>query len=329
MDYQPSAGQMAAAEAVDSGLPLPVELEDRILALDAEHLTETDVAGVLSNAPAPRIVQIHGGRWPVYKQMVSFGKFLEGMGYPESRLRSPRDGTYSFSSYMSSRKIAGAIAWYYEREGLRPMLIGHSLGGFQVVRVLHLFSDEDTKPIPVWNPLTGEPEERFDIVDPLTHERRSVTDLSVCFAFALGAGGLTWVMPPTWSLAGRLRDIPESTDAFTGYFIGMDWVGGDWAGFGPANHYHTAGDVRIRNVQLPTGTPHGTAPAAEHLLSDEAMVDWINQYTPTNRPRVNASLPSNSKNLPFAADAWHDIRKHWVLELQRVIRAGRDPAHEP
>ena len=45
-----------------------------------------------------------------------------GMGYPGASITNPGDGTYTFSCYESSEKIAGVIAWYYEREGLRPMM---------------------------------------------------------------------------------------------------------------------------------------------------------------------------------------------------------------
>ena len=136
-------------------------------------------------------------------------------------------------------------------------------------------------------------------------------------------------MPQTWSLAGNLREVPDSTDAFTGYYMGLDFVGGDFGGFGPANHFHAAGDATIRNVQLPTGTAHATVPATEHLLASEEIIRWINNYAPTNQPRLDAKFESNSKNILYAADAWHDIRKHWVLELQRVIRTQHARRDEP
>ena len=41
--------------------------------------------------------------------MKSFSEFLIGMGYPEISIRNPDDGSYSFSCYASSEKIAGAI----------------------------------------------------------------------------------------------------------------------------------------------------------------------------------------------------------------------------
>jgi hypothetical protein len=64
------------------------------------------------------------------------------MGYPAASLTNPSDGTYTFSCYENSEKIAGVMAWYYEKEGLRPMMLGHSQGGMQVVKVLHRLADK-------------------------------------------------------------------------------------------------------------------------------------------------------------------------------------------
>ena len=58
-------------------------------------------------------------------------------------LRSTTISMYFMTSCWSDRgrssivfisSIAGLIAGYYEQDGLRPMLIGHSLGGMQVVK---------------------------------------------------------------------------------------------------------------------------------------------------------------------------------------------------
>jgi len=51
---------------------------------------------------------------------------LELTGYPEASIRNPGDGTWTFSCYESSDMIAGMIAWYYEKEGMRPIIVGHS-----------------------------------------------------------------------------------------------------------------------------------------------------------------------------------------------------------
>jgi hypothetical protein len=327
-DYLPFHAHQYSGSATFGGMGLEPGVEDRILRIDPEQVGEAEVLNILSRAPAPRIILLHGGRWPVYKYMASFGRFLEGMGYPTERIRNPRDGTYSFSGYMSSKKIAGAVAWYYEREGLRPMLIGHSLGAFQTVRVLHQLAGNYASEIPVWNPLTGSAEKRSTIVDPLTGVERPVVGLEISFAVALGAGGLTRVLPNTWNLTGQLRKIPDSADALTGYYIPFDHLGGDFLGFGSANLYHALGRAEVRNVRLPPLYPHGTVPVSDHLLESRELVDWINDYQPTNRPRLDVEFESNSAHILWAADVWHDIRKHWVLELQRVIRAERNLRHE-
>src|SRR6266850_1452701 len=147
---------------------LSPELEDKILALDPLHVSEKDIHEVLSQAPAPRIINIHGGIYPVHRRMISFSQFLIGMGYPAFSITNANDGTYTFSCYESSEMVAGMIAWYYEKESLRPIIVGHSQGGFQAVKILHEFAGHDSKTMAVWNPLTWSRENRYDIIDPLT-----------------------------------------------------------------------------------------------------------------------------------------------------------------
>ena len=112
---------------------------------------------------APRIIIIHGGLATVIPRMVSFSEFLMGMGYPGASITNPGDGTYSFSCYETQREDRRTIAWYYEKEGLRPMMVGHSQGGFQVVKVLYRFAGQPSKKLFVWNPLTWKKEEPIAI----------------------------------------------------------------------------------------------------------------------------------------------------------------------
>ena len=77
-------------------------------------ISEADVHTTLASAPAPRIVLVHGGVVGVYLLMESFAKFLVGMGYPEAKIRDPRDGAYSQNPYGSSERLAsspGATNW--------------------------------------------------------------------------------------------------------------------------------------------------------------------------------------------------------------------------
>lgn len=325
--YQPQGLKVLRRQIEQTPPPcdfaFPPELQEKILALDPDHVTGQDVRDILSRAPAPEIINIHGGIYPVYLAMKSFSEFLIGMGYPETSIRNPGNGAYSFSCYASSEKIAGAIAWYYERDGMRPMMIGHSQGGIQAVKILHeLAGDSAVKEIHVWNPLTQKTESRCWIIDPLTGKKRPVIGLQLSYVNVVGAGGLTRILPNQWSVDGDLREIPDSVVEFVGFYLHNDLLGGDYLGYGPANDFHATGTAIVRTVRLPTSYDHATVPDTKQLLNDPQMVDWINNYnTLTNQPELTVKFKSDSSNILWAADVWHGIKKHWVLELQRLIRA--------
>src|ERR1041384_7138844 len=163
--YKRRSLDQAQAQQIEQAYPLrkPAltrETEDKILTLDPAHVTAKEIAEVLSQVPAPRIINIHGGIAPVHLRMISFSEFLIGLGYPRSSIPNPGDGPYTFSCYESSETIAGMIAWYYEHEGLRPIIVGHSQGGFQVVKVLHKLAGLCAQKPEAWNPLTRQPEKR-------------------------------------------------------------------------------------------------------------------------------------------------------------------------
>jgi hypothetical protein len=306
---------------------LSPETRKAILALDPEHVTEADIRGVLSLAPAPRIISIHGGIYPVHRRMISFSHFLIGMGYPASSITNPGDGTYTFSCYESSLKIAGVIAWYYEREGLRPMLFGHSQGGMQAIKVLHKLAGHSASELHVWNPLTWQREATCEITDPLTGRKRSVVGLTLPYAAVTGAGGLTRLLPNQWDMCVKLHKIPDSVEEFTGFCKGKDPLGGDYLGYGPANHYKAMDKAVVRNIWLPSSYKHREVPDTEHLLRSRQIMDWLNQYHPSEKPvdtpRADVEFDSDSRQIVFAAEVWYCIKKHWVLELQRRIRASQ------
>lgn len=303
------------------------ELEDQILALNPTNVTAHDVSEVLRRAPAPRVINIHGGIATVIPRMVSFSEFLIGMGYPAISLTNPSDGTYSFSCYESSEKIAGVIAWFYEKEGLRPMMVGHSQGGMQVIKVLYHFAAKPSAKLHVWNPLTWEKEKRCEIVDPLTGRKRPVVGLQLPYVTSVGAGGLTRVLPNQWDMNLRLRTIPDSVEEFTGFCKEHDLLGGDFLGYGPVNHFKANGQAAVRNVWLPREYKHGEIPDTQHLLKSQQIKDWINNYRPSPEtvvtPKLAVQFDADSRHILWAADVWYSIKKHWVLELQRLIRAKR------
>ncbi|MEO6755315.1 MAG: hypothetical protein ABIP85_26395 [Chthoniobacteraceae bacterium] len=304
------------------------ERENRILSLNPERVTESDVRNVLAGAPAPRIISIHGGIAPVQRRMESFSRFLGGMGYPDKAVRLPGSGGYTISCYYDAEMFAGIVAWFYEREGMQPMILGHSQGSFQAVKTLQLLAGQTADHLAVWSPLTWKPEERTEITDPLTGKKRPVVGLKVSYVAALGGGGMTRVLPNQWDMMFSLRSVPDTVEEFTGFYLGLDVLGGDYLGYGPSNHYHALGRARVRNVQLPTGgfLTHGKTPDTDRFLSDPRAIDWINNYVPSSNPSAPKDI-ENPEGIIFGADVWKSVKRHWVIELQRLIRAGRSQSH--
>jgi hypothetical protein len=323
----PPAGHVAPAvppATADSALrrnAVDPALESRIMALDPEHVSDADVRTVLAAGPTPRIVALHGGIYPVHLLMASFSRFLEGMGYPGNKLRHPGDGRRSHSPYESSTQIAGLIGWYYEQEGLMPMLVGHSQGGIQLVKVLHELAGNFGPAIAVWNPLTDRAEDRVTIIDPYTGVERPVVGLRIGYASVVGAGGAALLLPNQWSMVGRLRTIPDSVEEFTGYALGVDLIAWNLPGAGP--DYRANGAAKVRNVELPADYSHVFVAQTSHLARDPAMREWINAYVPGRAAELPTNVASTENSL-WAADVWYDIKKHWVLEAQRFVRAKRE-----
>ncbi|HVF65664.1 MAG TPA: hypothetical protein VNE58_16880 [Casimicrobiaceae bacterium] len=314
---------VVAPEARDPAakLALSPSLTQRILALDPENVTAADVRDTLSQAPAPRVILIHGGVYPVHLAMTSFAQFLVGMGYPERSIRMPGTNDWSHNPYLPSDRLAGLIAWSYENDGMRPMLIGHSQGGIQVVKVLHDLAGTFAPSVNVWNPLTGRTEPRTTIVDPLTRQERPVVGVQVSFASAVGAGGPSFIFPNNWGVFGRLQDIPDTAVQFNGYFIGIDWFIVNFGGPG-GNRFRPLGKTQIRNVELPAGYLHVSVPVTHHLPNKDDLRAFVDAYRAVSEKPDESKMPGTyADNVYYAADNWHGIKKHWVLELQRMISA--------
>jgi hypothetical protein len=305
--------------------PSSPEWRAKVMALDPNNVTESDVQNILSKGPAPHVLCLHGGIQGVQQGMVDVSEFLRRMGYPRASLGLP-DGTWSMSCYESSKKMTGVVAWYYERDGMRPMLIGHSQGAMAINKILH---DLDANPkfsrAKVFNPVSWEFEDRHEIIDPLTGQKRPVVGLSISYATAVGGGGVTRFLPNTYDTLFTLRSVPDSVSEYTGFCKEYDLLGGDFLGYGSVNEYHAKGTAKVRNVWLPAEYSHSWAVYCQHLASQVGTRAWINNYRPA------AELPGipiftngeNNMNILWAADVWHSVKRNWVLELQTLLKSGR------
>ena len=323
--FQPPSEDLQAATAgsVLRSLSIDRAVEDRILALDPEHISDLDVRSTLARGPAPRIMLLHGGVYPVHLLMESFSHFLTGMGYPEERIRDAGDGALSRSPYENGDRQAGMIAWYYEHEGVRPILVGHSQGGIQVVKILHELAGSFGDELHVFNPLTEQFEERTTIIDPLTGRERPIVGVSVSAASVVGTGGWALVLPVHWIVVSRVRSIPDTVDEFTGYRIGLDFFAWDGPGMEGVKSFHADGKANVRNVTLPAEYSHVFVPGTAELAEDPAIREWINAFDPSNPA---SAPPQNASNIMWAADVWHSIKRHWTLEAQRFVGARRGTA---
>lgn len=309
----------AESRAALGRIALDAATEDRILALAPERVSGAEVEALLSRAPAPRIICLHGSVPLVTMQ--PFAEFLVAMGYPDASVRDPKDGRYSHSSYTDSRRLAGTLAWYYEREAMMPILIGHSQGGMLVIKVLHDLAGESDEPIPVWNPLTDAPEGRFTILDPRTGAQRPVAGLTVGYAAAIATGSLPRVLLGQWGMLRKLRQIPDTVEEFTGFFIAWDPVAGTFPGTEP---FRPMGSAAVRTVMLPAAYGHITIPLTRHLAANPVTRAWINEYIPERATRALPAGPGiDATNIVHAAEIWYSIKKHWSLEAQRLIRSRR------
>ena len=324
-----AASARPAPQEVLRAATIDPAVETRILALDPEHVSAVDVRETLARGPVPRMVLLHGGIYPVHLAMASFGEFLVGMGYPADRIQDPRDGSWSISPYGSAVEIAGLLAWQYEHDAMRPMIVGHSQGGIQAIKVLHELAGSFGDELHAFNPHTGAFDNATTIVDPYSGAERPVAGVSVAYASVVGTGGWALILPNHWNVVGRLRIIPDTVDEFTGFRIGFDLFALDGPATETATAFHTAGTAKVRNVTLPARYSHVLVPVTSDLARSPAVRAWIDEWQPGDDTRRAARPDGDPENLLWAADVWHSVKRHWVLEAQRLVRARRALAPVP
>lgn len=279
-----------------------------VLDLHCDALDTGPARAALAQAPAPRLILLQGAL--PFVPMDSLARFLVDMGYPEARIRDPRDGALTASGYLDSVKLAGIVAWHYEHDGMPPILVGHSRGGMVVVRTLHELAGAFRSAVAVWDPVADAPLDRTTIVDPHTGSARPVVGLAVRYAAALATGTLPRILAGEWAMAGLLHDIPDSVRDFTGYQIDADLIAD---GILPRAPYVGRSRANVRNVTLPARTGHLDAVRLEHLAANPDARAYIESY----RPETDAAgAPPAMRNVLQAADLWHGIRRAWCEEAQ-------------
>jgi hypothetical protein len=217
--------------------------------------------------------------------------------------------------------LAGIVAFYYEKDGMVPMLIGHSQGGMQAVKILYVLAGDYADAVPVWNPATDFAEKRTTIVDPLTGRVVPVVGgFKVAYASAVAAGGAAFFLPNQWTMLGKLRSIPDTVEDFTGFAIDFDLWAWTVPGVAEGRDFAKGGHARVRNVVLPATNNHVFIPMTDDLLDNAAARAWIETYVPGTKVARPASSPDN---VEWAADVWWSVKKFWVIEAQRLILARR------
>jgi len=306
----------AAGLAVSLACATPAAGADAVANLDCDRLSSRDIHEVLATAPAPRIIAISGSFNAV--SMDPFARFLVAMGYPAERIKNPADGAWSYSSAGSSARLAGMIAWHYERDGMMPIMIGYSGGGMLAVRTLHEFAGAFASRVVVVDAATGEALRRDTIVDPLSGRERPALGLKVPYACTLATGLLPRFILLQWTMLGKLHDIPDTVDEFTGFVIEWDPIAGTFPGSTP---YAATGSAHVRNVTLPATYRHVDLPRTEQLATNPVTRAWIDAYRPDAAPPLpDASV--DTTNLLQAADIWHSVARNWCREATRVARSG-------
>ena len=303
------AGEATTTFANDS--VVPADVVARLERLDCSRIGATDVREVLARVPAPRIVLLQGSVPLV--TMEPFARFLIAMGYPESRLANPRDGSHSYNSFADGATIAGALAFDYEQTGLAPMLIGHSQGGALAIRVLHELAGAFRDALHVVDPVTGTALPRTTIVDPYTHDTRPVVGLGVAYAAAIATGWLPRVLLGQWTMLSRLRTIPDTVTEFTGFDVPNDPIAGNLLGISP---YRASGEAQVRSVVLPAAYSHIGIPRAEHLAVDPRIREYVESWTESSTAQPPAG---DTANVVHAVDIWHSVKRHWCLQARRLL----------
>lgn len=301
--------------------PAPAEvsesLETEILALNPNSVDRQQLLALLDRGvPAPQILIIRGGGPPARIVARSFGKFLVGMGYPEDQVRSPGSRSFSISPYKPASQIADLLKKSYEQDGLRPIVVGHSQGGAEAVKVLHVI---DGRLIAEIAPTNAVPL----LLDPIFPDEGEDRSLHLPLVVSVGGRGLTRTNPNLWNMMLSLHSVPNTAQRFVGYHIPGDILGSDLGGIGKIEYFKAKDRAQVRNVEMPRGYSHFNIISTRRLAKSRTLRTRIDRYAPLPNGKPNAAIVGDERNELWAADVWFEIKRAWVLELQRAVRINQ------
>lgn len=328
--YAVSSGYMEShRELPVNRLSLNADVSARLQKINPFSVSENDIRQTLSSYPAPRIFGIGGGVYTAHILMEDLAEFLIGMGYPAESVHHPDDGRFAVSSYSDPEKIAGETLFYYQHEGVRPVYIGHSLGGVQAIKTAHFFSGNfGNKKVKVFDPIAGRYLSQKDFVSPLTGEHVSFGSLKpIAHLIAVGSGGISRAFPSQWSMGERVKQVPDSVLRMTGIHLEGDWLGNDFLTGKEQNEYQSLGSARVENFYLPPGHNHVTLIRTKHLLEHPEVREWIDSYNPHTFTGIPEGLPGNTDNILLAAELWHILKEEWYLAALEIDAAYRRMPH--
>lgn len=258
-------------------------------------------------AHAPRVILIAGSLPQL--TLDSVAHFLIGMGYPAERIADPHDGALSRSGYADATELAGEVAWHVERDGVAPILVGHSRGGMLVMRALHTLAGAFGPSVQVFDPVRRQALPRTGV--DARGGPRAVVGLHVEQAIVIATGRLPRVWQGQWDMLPLLRRVPDTARAFTGFHIEGDMISGDALGIEPYVPMHEA---RVRNVVLPASYSHVGAVDLAHLAADARTRAFVAAWQPQHEP----PLPDGAdmRNLGLGAELWHAVRAAWCAAAQ-------------
>ena len=101
----------------------------------------------------------------------------------------------------------------------------------------------------------------------------------------------------------RIREIPDTTIQFDGFFIGIDWFAMTFTEAGVPRFKSTSGKVEVRNVVLPAGYLHVSVPTTHHLPGNAEWRRFIETYRPARRsgptrPRCRGATATTCSTRP-------------------------------